>query len=234
MKKVIILIFISILITVLNSCNQGVKKNDNENSKKLSKEQIDSINRAKEDSIRKIDSIRIQKQLVRDDSIARIEKIERQEKVKVLSGKFRAVKDEFENRSWIYHKTSSKYTNENDVHLYFQKNTYGSVSNLRFRIQYEGDDWLFIENIVFNIDGNNMRYTPRDVKSDCGYGGRIWEWVDEPAYYNSKIVENIAKAKVVKMKFNGKQYYDIRKMSPKKIQAFKETLEYYKALGGTI
>lgn len=81
----------------------------------------------------------------------------------------------------VKHKNEPKYRNQNGVYLYFQVDQNGKPENLRFCIQYEDDDWLFIRNMIFNIDGENITFIPNDMETDCGNGGRIWEWCDEPA-----------------------------------------------------
>lgn len=48
------------------------------------------------------------------------------------------------------------------------------VRNFRFVFQYVNSDWLFIEDLIFNIDGKVFKYTRLDFNTDCG-GGRIWE-----------------------------------------------------------
>lgn len=85
--------------------------------------------------------------------------------------------------------------------------------------------------MIFNIDGENTTFIPDDMETDCGYGGRIWEWCDESASLNKELVEKIAKANKVKVKFNGRKYYDTKTMSSNELQAFKDTYEYYKLLG---
>lgn len=195
----------------------------------LTQEQIDSIARVKQDSIRVADSIAtVQRQIA--DSIAQVRQKEKAEMLSKLSKKFRFKDDEFGDRTWVYHNSTPKYTNRNSIHLYFQKDKNNQASNLRFRVQYESGNWLFIRNMIFNIDGENITFVPDDMETDCGYGGRIWEWCDESASYNSDLVSKIANAKTVKVKFNGRQYYDTKTMSAKELQAFKETYDYYNAL----
>ena len=219
-------LILAILITgCFFSCANNASKTE------LTPEQQDSIAKAKHDSIKVADSIAsIEK--FRADSIAAARQKEKDETIAKLSKKFRFNEDEFGDRTWVYHNTTPKYTNRNSIHLYFQKDKDGNVSNLRFRVQYESGDWLFIRNMIFNIDGENVQFIPDDMETDCGYGGRIWEWCDESSIYNQELIHKIANAKSVKVKFNGRQYYDTKTMSAKELQAFKETFDYYKALGG--
>lgn len=207
------------------SCSNSASKYE------LTQEQQDSIAQAKQDSIHFADSIAAIEKF-RADSIAAAKQKEKEETIAKLSKKFRFNDDEFGDQTWVYHNSTPKYTNRNSIHLYFQKDKNGNASNLRFRVQYESGDWLFIKNMIFNIDGENVQFIPDNMETDCGYGGRIWEWCDESSTYNQDLINKIAGAKTVKVKFNGRQYYDTKTMSSKELQAFRETLEYYRALNG--
>ena len=193
----------------------------------LTQTQLDSIERVRVDSIHIADSIAAIQKLIAD-SIASVEREASLAKLNNLSKNFVEKKDEFSEYSWVKHKNSPKYRNQNGVYLSFQKTANGSSTNLRFVIQYEDDDWLFIRNIIFNIDGENITFIPDDMQRD--HDSRIWEWSDESAEYSMDLISKIANAKSVKLKLNGQQYYDTRSMSPSAIKAFKETLEYYNAL----
>ena len=153
-------------------------------------------------------------------------------KIKELKQYFTEKKDEFSDVKRIEPKSRPKYTNQNGYCMYFSVNN-GVASNPRFLIQYESDKWLFIKNMIFNIDGENITFTPEKMETDCGNGGRIWEWCDEYAGNLEPLIKKIAYAKSVKIKLVGKQYYNIKTMSQKQIQYFKYSYEYYKALGGT-
>ncbi len=214
-----------IILGVMSSCGRKSL------SASLTQEQMDSIAKVKMDSTRVADSIAIVEK-EKADSIALVEKKAKEANIAKLSKKFRTVGDEFSDTKWIYNTYTPKYTNRNSIHLYFQQNPNGVASNLRFRVQYESDDWLFIRRMTFNIDGENITFIPDKMETDCGYGGRIWEWCDESASYNENLVRKIVNAKVVKVKFDGRQYYDKKTMSAKELNAFKETLEYYTLLGG--
>ncbi len=224
MKKIFYLISLGLLISIQSCGGNGTAS--------LTQEQNDSIALVKADSIRYADSIAAVEQ-AKADSIAQVLAKEKEAIIAKLSKKFWVQKDEFSDRTWIYHNTTPKYRNRNSIHLYFMTEN-GNTSNLRFCVQYEADDWLFIQNMIFNVDGENITYVPYKMETDCGYGGRIWEWCDEQASSESDLVEKIANAKTVKIKLNGRQYYNTRTMSAKQIVAFKETLEYYKLLGGSL
>lgn len=176
------------------------------------------------------------------DSIARVEfvrdSIAKAEVIKRCEPLFTVKKDEFSDKAWVEPKSAPKYRNRNGVYAYFATEN-GRAFNFRFVYQYYSDDWLFIKNMIFNIDGENITIAP-DMETDCGNGGKIWEWCDvhvtggdsESIFVNEYFIKKIAEAKAVKVKMNGRQYYDTRTLTSAQIQSIKDTYEYYKALGG--
>ena len=156
-------------------------------------------------------------------------------KIKELKGYFREKKDEFspEGKTWIKPKSSPSYTNQNGVYCYFQ--TENNVpGNLRFRVQYYSDEWLFFQKIQFSIDGKAYEYIPLSTETDSGDGGYIWEWFDESisASGDKKLLNALANAKTAKMKFIGRQYYDVKNMTKEQLNGIKRSIAFYKALGG--
>ena len=142
-------------------------------------------------------------------------------------------RDEFSSTGgfWVEPKFKPKYRNVNSFYCYFWINDYNYASNFRFVMQYESDSWLFIENCVFNIDGENYTYIPKKMERD-NYA-RIWEWFDDHVdKTNLNLVRKIANAKSVKVKLNGRQYYDTRTIKAKEIASIKQTLTYYEEIGG--
>ena len=143
-------------------------------------------------------------------------------------------KDEFDEngRTWVHSKDEPRYRNRNAYYCYFQINKDKSVSNFRFVIQYEADDWLFIRDCVFNIDGENIRFTPTKMARDNA-SGRIWEWCDESVSGETEnLIRKIASAKTVKVKLNGDKYYDTRTIKIQEIASIKKMLSFYEELGG--
>ena len=153
-------------------------------------------------------------------------------KVKELASLFKEKKDEFEGYTWIEPKTKPKYRSQNGFYLYFMKTKEGYPTNLRFVGQYTADNWLFIQSIKFNIDGNVLDYNPNNIKRDNNT--KIWEWFDDNVESsNTSLIEAIAYAKnPIKVRFIGRQYYDERIISKNEIKSILETIQYYKALGG--
>lgn len=147
-----------------------------------------------------------------------------------LSKLFKVSNDEFSDNVWISPSNEPKYRNQNANYMYFQQYSDGSVGNFRMVYQYESDDWLFIRSLIFNIDGRNFSYD-FSFDTDCGNGGRIWEWCDA-RMNDSEFAEAIENAKSVKVKMIGIQYYDTRNISQKDLVSMQNTIKYYKLLGG--
>jgi len=155
-------------------------------------------------------------------------------KIKELEKFFRKQKDEFSNtgNTWYKPKSAPQYTNRNGLYCYFQTEN-GVPSNLRFRLQYHSDDWLFLSKVQFSIDGKAFDYIPMDTETDNGDGGKIWEWFDQSVSESDKeLINALANAKSAKMKLIGRQYYDIKTISQDQINNIKRTLELYEAMGG--
>ena len=155
-------------------------------------------------------------------------------RMKELLPYFNVKKDEFypKGKIWYKPKSTPKYTNQNGIYLYFATQE-GNTCPLRFRVQYYADDWLFFKKIQFSIDGNPFEYIPSDTEHDNGNGGKIWEWFDEALSGSDKeLIYALTEAKNAKMKFIGRQYYDIKTITKSQIIDMKRTLELYRAMGG--
>lgn len=155
-------------------------------------------------------------------------------KVKQLEKSFRIKTDEFsnDNKKWYKPKSAPTYTNANGIYCYFQTEN-GMPSNLRFRLQYYNDDWLFFSRVQFSIDGKAYEYIPVNTETDSGNGGYIWEWFDESISESDKeLIIALSNAKSAKMKLIGKQYYDTKTINQSQINAIKQTIDLYRAMGG--
>ena len=154
---------------------------------------------------------------------------ERKAELDKLSKKFNQKKDEFSNKTWIFPKNKPKYRNRNATYCYFMKQS-NEVRNFRFVFQYVNSDWLFIKDLIFNIDGKVFEYRRLDFNTDCS-GGQIWEWCDLQLS-DIDLIRSLENAKSIKIKMNGDKYYDTRTLNSATITSIQETIKYYKALGG--
>jgi len=144
-------------------------------------------------------------------------------------------KDEFDpdGLTWVTPKSAPKHVNENGIYCYFEAGQITSI-NLRFRLQYTSDEWLFMERCQFLIDGKAYEYTPINLKRDSGNGGEIWEWFDDSVDSSNKdIIIALSQAKTAKVKIKGNQYFDIVKITTKQLKTIKNTLDLYESTGGT-
>ena len=154
---------------------------------------------------------------------------ERKAELDKLSKNFNQKKDEFSNKTWIFPKNKPKYRNRNATYCYFMKQS-NEVRNFRFVFQYVNSDWLFIKDLLFNIDGKVFEYRRLDFNTDCS-GGQIWEWCDLQLS-DIDLIRSLENAKSIKIKMNGDKYYDTRTLNSATITSIQETIKYYKALGG--
>ena len=154
---------------------------------------------------------------------------ERKAELDKLSKKFNQKKDEFSNKTWIFPNNKPKYRNRNATYCYFMKQN-NEVRNFRFVFQYVNSDWLFIKDLIFNIDGKVFEYRRLDFNTDCS-GGQIWEWCDLQLS-DIDLIRSLENAKSIKIKMNGDKYYDTRTLNSATITSIQETIKYYKALGG--
>lgn len=156
-------------------------------------------------------------------------------KIKELMPYFKTEVDEFDvnHRKWITPNTAAKYANANSIYFYFST-TGDKVGNLRLKVQYYADDWLFIRKYIFNIDGFPIEFVPKEVKRDNDYG-KIWEWSDDAMTpFESSLINSIRYCKAIKVKFVGDDYEKVRALSNKEIQSMKRAIELYYAMGGSI
>lgn len=195
------------------------------------------------------------RELFVEDSIAKVKNREQEIADSICVAEFESKnktffkyrKDEFSNIVWVEPKNAPKYRNANGIYCYF-----ALIDNkpqiFRFVFQYYAEDWLFIKNMVFNIDGKNYCIEPT-METDCGYGGKIWEWCDEKVYktcssdeikytgliyteINESFIKELANAKSVKVKMNGSKYYNTKTLSSSEILSIKRIYTYFTLLKG--
>ena len=157
-----------------------------------------------------------------------VKKISAEEKKKILSS-LRKKYDEFQSVTWYSSKDQARYRNVNQVSLYM-----GDTKNdlfLRFRVAYEGEDWVFVQSYKFLLDGEVSDHIPSvDVVRDND-GGDVWEITDEPA--DPEIIalaRRISEAKVAKIRYEGKEHRYDRVITSKEKKAIREILTAYDSL----
>jgi hypothetical protein len=153
-------------------------------------------------------------------------------KVRQLKSWARFKKDEFKGTVWVEPKDRPEYRNQNSIYCYFSQEG-NDVGNFRLVIQYAGDEWLFIKKYDFLIDGKPYSLLPTNVERDNSE--TVWEWTDEAiGFADADLIEALAGAKTVKVRFEGQQYYKEKIISPSQIKSIKNMLGLYTAMGGTL
>ena len=218
--------FLGVLFLMLMfSCSNGTSDNTSQtNNDSLRTSYIqDSPETTKREAVE--ERVRLIEQ-ARKDSLDHVQDSINAIKVVNLIKKFRVSKDDFSSKTWYEHNNSPRYRNSNGFYFYFAIDENIGVGPLRMVLQYYYDDWLFIKNMIFSIDGEAYFFSPEDMKRD-NKGGYIWKWFDESIDYQSDLVQALINANSVKIKLNGSDYYDTRTLSSKQLIALKETFELY-------
>lgn len=156
---------------------------------------------------------------------------ENKQRIAKLAPLFSENTDEFKHTTWVHLKSEPKYRNTNAVYMYFQMKD-DKATNLRLVLQYVAEDWLFIKNVVFLINGWDFTYNNLNFERDNS-GYEIWEWADL-SVSDPVLVAAIQNADTFKIRYEGSQYTKDIELTKKQIQSLKDVIEYYKLLGGKI
>lgn len=151
---------------------------------------------------------------------------------KAALSQMRVTKDSVKGITWYEDKTSPKYLNANGFYLYVGT-AKGSSPTLRLKIQYYGDDWLFIERYFFNVDGvtNSIEPSYGDVEQDSD--SNVWEWFDTiPNKNEVALVKSIIKSKKAVMRIEGSKYYKDFVISNTQKKALERVLTVFSGLNG--
>lgn len=151
----------------------------------------------------------------------------------------RAKRDEMREVTWYRHSTSPRNANVNSFFLYFGVMDSGTFGDLRLVARYFDDDWLFVHSAWAKAD--NERVVFPQVASGAFGGwkrdhdsGEIWEWsdkeVDTPE--GRANVRKMAEAKVVTVRFEGRQYYNDRKLTAQQLKSMREVIAAYEQMTG--
>ena len=144
----------------------------------------------------------------------------------------RISKDDVKGTSWYFDKSSPKYVNANGFFLYIGTGK-GYTPTLRLKIQYFGEDWLFIESYFFNVDGKTKSINPGYGDIETDNDSQVWEWFDtEPNNGEVELIKSIIKSKKAVMRLEGSKYYKDVTISATQKKAFQRVLTVYAGLGG--
>ena len=124
-------------------------------------------------------------------------------------GTLQAKHDDVKGITWYEPKNKPQYVNDRSVsYLYIGKYDSGKTF-LRWKTIYTGDDWVFFDKIIFNVDGYNFSipYDKDTCYRDNG-GGAVWEVMDvEPDKAWTRLLQLIATSENTIIRFEGDHKY---------------------------
>lgn len=168
-------------------------------------------------------------QKLKDEKAAK-EKAEKARRMQAVN-KLKKEYDDVSGITWYKNPYFTHYNNVNKTSLYIGQNQ--SEVWLRLKMSYEGDNWIFFEKAYLSYDGETKEIffnEYNDKKTDNGYGGRVWEWIDVSvddtllAY-----LRNMVKGKSLKMRLSGK-YTNTHNITGNEKKALEDVLLAYDVL----
>lgn len=158
----------------------------------------------------------------------------------LIAKNFRKEYNEYDKTTYYYHKSSPMNLDADALYCYFYTRDVGSkwdrysAYNFRFRIQYNDDDWLFIEKMQFLINGETVTIDPKKMEREVlGHGNGVTEWMDvQPNRDELELIKKLSRAQSAKMKLTGKHFSDERTISAKQTAALKDCIHLYKLMDG--
>lgn len=162
-------------------------------------------------------------ELKRLDSIVQsIEKRHRSGRVSLQS--FKKKTDEFNGSSFYRDKRTPKYTNIDFIYPYIGESK--GKYFIRLKMQYEAEDWLFIEGSTFLVDGQKFEVGARWDRDNSA--GQIWEYADiSVGEMELALLSAIADSRVTKVRYTGNQYHDDRTLTKKEKSIMRKTVDTY-------
>lgn len=144
-------------------------------------------------------------------------------------GNMKKSTDEIKGITWISHRNSPILGNY--VSVYFGSNK-DSAANypLRLKLQYYGDDWLFVRSVTVKADDKVYELGKLDFERDNS-SGSVWEWIDMPIK-DYEMLNHWMTAKRVVVRFNGDQYYRDFALPQNQQTQLQEVYRAWKIMGG--
>ena len=144
-----------------------------------------------------------------------------------LRKQLRSKVDSVENITWYYDKTSPKYISGNVIYCYMGES--GGQYWLRVIYGFSKDDWIFMDSIVFNIDGWITRKVVRYNERNTDVNDGIFEWVDWKVLpVDEDFLLAIANSKSTQIKFSGNDGAKSFTVSKQQKKALKNIITYYR------
>lgn len=142
----------------------------------------------------------------------------------------RSKTDEVQGITWYYDKTTPRYADVNNFHLYIGLKDRSPW--LRMCIRYTAEEWLFIEKYIVSVDGTNYSVTPGllEVERDNSWD-HVWEWYDcTPTEDDLKMVRAIISSTKTILRCEGDPHYSDRTITAGEKKALQHVLDAYEYL----
>ena len=157
---------------------------------------------------------------------------EKSPEFKAALAQMKIQKDDFKEIAWYTDKSSPNNIDTNALYMYVGTKK-GEKPVLFLRIQYSGDDWLFIKKYLFKIDGAVSDITPYSGEIESDNNTKVWEYYNQ-AMKGSQVMlmKRIIASKKTVMRMEGSQYYKDVTISSTQKKAMQRVLTLYAGLGG--
>ena len=105
--------------------------------------------------------------------------------------------DPITNDSYIYLALAWSLATAEPVHITGLVDEQDGDLALLMTFTYVGDDWLFVDELIMNLDGEVVRFTPDYTDTEVLNSGRVWEWgyvvlgQDDRAFVDKLVGENV-------------------------------------------
>mgnify|MGYP001194560511 CR=1 FL=1 len=134
---------------------------------------------------------------------------------------------------WLRFKPDDPSTHSTYLALYFGlKDAIATPTELRMRVQYYGDDWVFANAITIKADANIFEMPSLVFRRDHS-SSSVWEWTDEEVS-DYAMLRSIANAKRVVVRFHGQQYVHDWVLPAAQQAIMRDVLEEWNARGGAV
>ncbi len=155
-------------------------------------------------------------------------KAEADAQTKVVLAKVTADYDDIKKTTYYYDKTITLGYFQSDVMLFIQKPDNDQPA-LFMKVQYHSDNWLFVHDYIFSIDGTNYNYIPASVSRDNN--STVWETsLSLVGDDEMKIINAILAGAKTKMRYEGDKGYKDRDITQAEKTPMQNVLAAYAAL----
>ncbi|MDI9878055.1 hypothetical protein [Flectobacillus longus] len=148
--------------------------------------------------------------------------------IKKVKKNYKVTYDDIEKIHWVYDSSNPINVTKNGFFVYFGM----TESNFwpRIKIQYFGDDWLFVKSYSFKIYDSVIDYQPRSTVNRDNDSGYVWETLDESPEEDVQldtIWHLLAGSGQSKIRFKGDRYYKDKIISSNQVKSLKKMRSLY-------